>query len=65
MNAAFAHPRIKKAEKIYIDVYEENTRAFNFYYNYGFRVVGKVEVLIEGQPIGFDLVMMKCAQGCM
>ena len=59
MDAAFAYPRIRKAENVYVDVYKANTRAFNFYYNYGFRAVGKVEVLIEGESIGFDLIMMK------
>ena len=59
MDAAFNHPRIRKAANVYIDVYEANTRALTFYKGYGFRTVGKVEVLISGKHIGFDLVMMK------
>ena len=59
MDAAFKHPRIREAEKVFIDVYEENTRALEFYKRYGFKSVGKVDVVIDGQVIGYDLVLMR------
>ncbi len=59
MDTAFNHPRIKKANRIFIDVYEKNTRALNFYKKYGFKTAGNVEVIIDGKPIGHDLVLMK------
>ncbi len=62
MDEAFSHPRIKKAENIFIDVYGENTRALNFYTGYGFKTVGKIDVKIDEKIIGFDLVLMKHAE---
>jgi ribosomal protein S18 acetylase RimI-like enzyme len=59
MDAAFNHPRIRGAEKIFIDVYEENTRALKFYKKYGFTPVGRIDVEIDGVVIGYDLVLMK------
>ena len=59
MDAAFNHPRTREVEKVFIDVYEENTRALEFYKGYGFKPVGKVDVVIDGQMIGYDLVLMR------
>lgn len=58
MDTAFRHPRITDAENVFIDVYEENTRALNFYRKYGFQPVGKVDVEVNGEVIGYDLVLM-------
>jgi ribosomal protein S18 acetylase RimI-like enzyme len=59
MDAAFQHPRIKSAENVFIDVFEENFRAVNFYHKYGFEDVGHIPVEIDGKLIGYDLVLKK------
>lgn len=59
MDTAFQHPRLKAAENVFIDVYEENTRAVTFYHKYGFKDIGKIDVVINGKKVGFDLVLMR------
>lgn len=59
MDAAFQSQRTKSADNVYIDVFEENTRAVNFYHNYGFKNVGTIDVIIDGVKVGYDLVLMK------
>ena len=59
MKAALNHPRLKTSERVFIDVYEENIRALNMYRKYGFKTVGKIDVVIDGETIGYDLVLMK------
>ena len=62
MDAAFQHPRLKAAENVFIDVYEENLRAVNFYHNYGFKEIGTIDVVLDGKKVGFDLVLMRPSQ---
>ena len=45
MDAAFESPRFLQAKDIYIDVWGENRRAVDFYLNYGFKIVGKCDVI--------------------
>lgn len=59
MDAAFQHQRIKSAENVFIDVFEENVRAVNFYHSYGFKNVGHIDVVIDGKNVGQDLVLMR------
>ena len=59
MDVAFNHPRFLKAENIYLSVWEENKPAYNFYLNYGFKVVGEREIIINGKIVGQDLVLMR------
>ena len=59
MDEAFKHPRIVQSKSVYIDVWEENERAVNFYKNYGFSVVGKCDVVVDGKTVGEDLVLAK------
>ena len=59
MDAAFVHPRFKNASNIFIDVWDKNERALNFYLNYGFKVVGKCEVVTDGEVTGHDLVLAR------
>lgn len=59
MNAAFGHPRFQKSENIFIDVWAENKRAVQFYLQYGFEIVGKCNVTIDGIVVGHDLVLMR------
>ena len=62
MDAAFDHPRCQQAENVFIDVWEENKRALNFYVNYGFKAVGACDVTANGEIIGEDLVLMRPAR---
>lgn len=62
MDAAFDHPRCQQAENVFIDVWEENKRALNFYVNYGFKIVGARDVTANGEVIGEDLVLMRPAR---
>lgn len=62
MDAAFDHPRFAQAENIFIDVWEENTRALEFYLKYGFDTVGTCDVTVEGTVVGSDLVLMRSAR---
>ena len=63
MDAAFAHPRFRNANNVFIDVWDENKRALDFYLKYGFLIVGKCEVTVDGKVIGHDLVLMRPARG--
>lgn len=62
MDAAFEHPRIKSSENIFIDVFEENTRAVYFYHNYGFKDEGHIDVIIDGKKVGYDLVLKRSSK---
>lgn len=59
MDAAFNHPRFTKADNIFIDVWDENKRAVQFYLKYGFEVAGKCDVTVDGKVVGYDLVLMR------
>lgn len=43
IDAALAHPRLKNAKNIYLDVYEKNIRAQKLYKLFGFEEVGKID----------------------
>jgi ribosomal protein S18 acetylase RimI-like enzyme len=59
MDTAFEHPRFKKAENIFIDVWDENKRAVQFYLKYGFEIVGQCDVTVDNKIVGHDLVLMR------
>jgi diamine N-acetyltransferase len=59
MDSAFAHPRARRGGFMLIDVWDENERALSFYLRYGFRQVGRCEAMVNGKPVGFDLVLAK------
>jgi len=60
MDAAFAHPRLKAARNVYLDVWERNDGAQALYRRYGFDVVGtrRFEVA-SGIPADLDLIMVR------
>lgn len=62
MDAAFNHPRFLSATDIYIDVWDENKRAVNFYLKYGFTLAGKCDVVVNGEVAGYDLVLKRPAK---
>jgi ribosomal protein S18 acetylase RimI-like enzyme len=64
MDAAFDHPRFRRARNIYVDVWNENVRALSLYRNYGFRSVGECEVVIGGKSVGHDLVLKRSKRKC-
>ncbi|MEM8782601.1 MAG: N-acetyltransferase [Planctomycetota bacterium] len=59
MDAAFAHPRLRESDHVFIDVWGENKRALAFYQDYGFEAVGTRDVTADGKVIGQDLVLMR------
>ena len=61
MDAAFQCPRVIASENVFIDVFEKNERAVNFYHKYGFKDVGHIDVMIDGERVGYDLVLMRPA----
>ncbi len=62
MDSAFDHPCFRKADNIFIDVWDENERAVQFYLKYGFEVVGKCDVTVDGKIVGRDLVLRRSAK---
>jgi len=59
MDAAFAHDRLKRARKVWLDVWDANARAIALYTRYGFRPAGRRDVMVDGKVIGSDLVMAR------
>lgn len=55
--AALAHPDMASARRIFLTVWEENTRALRLYESVGFRRAGVTAYSIGDEPIGEDLVM--------
>jgi ribosomal protein S18 acetylase RimI-like enzyme len=50
-------PRVKSAPHLYLDVWNENTRALQFYAGFGFQVVGETDVVVNSRVVGKDLIM--------
>jgi ribosomal protein S18 acetylase RimI-like enzyme len=60
MEAALTHPRLKAAERIYLDVWERNQRAQAFYRRYGFAVIGAQRLAVaSGGAADQDLIMVR------
>ena len=60
LNAALAHPRLKSARRLYLDVWEKNEGARRLYERFGFVVVGTVPfVTSSGIVTGHDLLMLR------
>ena len=60
MHATLAHPRLKNARRLYLDVWEENDGARRLYERHGFKVVGTVPfVTPSGVVTGHDLLMLR------
>lgn len=57
MQTMLKHPRLKRVQNIYLDVYEENKHAIGLYEKYGFRIIGKTPFTLDGKIIGYDLLM--------
>jgi diamine N-acetyltransferase len=63
MEAALAHARMKRAPRVFLDVWDENVRAIALYERFGFRFGGRREFTVDGRVLGHDLVMMRPATG--
>ena len=57
MQAALSHPFLLGAEKLFLDVWEENEKAVRFYAKHGFEKAGYCDVKVGGRVIGQDMVM--------
>lgn len=62
LQAALDHPRLKRAGRIFLDVWEHNHGARRFYERYGFRVIGAQHFQVEsGAETSLDLIMVRDA----
>lgn len=60
LHATLAHPRLKNARYLYLDVWEQNHGARRLYERFGFAVVGTVPfVTPSGAVTGSDLLMKR------
>lgn len=59
MEAMLTHSRAKDARNIYLDVFTENDKAINMYKKFGFEIIGKTPFEINGEILGYDLLMKK------
>jgi ribosomal protein S18 acetylase RimI-like enzyme len=57
MDAALSHPRLARAERIYLAVWEKNRPARRLYESLGFRAVGTTRFTIAGEAME-DLVLV-------
>ena len=59
-DAALDHMRLNEAENIYLDVWEHNSDAINFYKRYGFEVIGAHDLVVaSGVAADRDLIMVR------
>jgi diamine N-acetyltransferase len=58
LDAALDHPRLASADRIYLTVWERNTRAMRLYQRFGFKAIGSARVTIANKEVGEDLVMV-------
>jgi ribosomal protein S18 acetylase RimI-like enzyme len=60
LRAVLAHPRLRDAKRLYLDVWDRNPGARRLYERFGFTVVGTVPfVTPSGQVTGSDLLMLR------
>ena len=57
LEAALAHPRLAKARRIFVQVWEENERAVRLYESLGFQTVGTTTFMV-GSEVMEDLVLL-------
>jgi ribosomal protein S18 acetylase RimI-like enzyme len=59
MAAVLQLPRLGPADYLYLDVWNENKRALQFYARQGFQVVGECDVVVDSHVVGKDLIMRR------
>lgn len=59
MEAMLSHDRLAEIENIYLDVFTENEKAIGLYTKYGFKIIGKTAFEVNGQILGYDLLMRR------
>jgi diamine N-acetyltransferase len=60
MEAALAHPTMRAAGRIFLDVWEHNPGAQRFYARHGFKVIGQRQFVVEsGAETSDDLIMVR------
>jgi ribosomal protein S18 acetylase RimI-like enzyme len=61
LEAALAHPRLQRAARVFLDVWEQNQGARRLYQSYGFRVIGGHGLATaSGTAPDQDLIMLRC-----
>jgi hypothetical protein len=61
MERALEHPRLRKAENICLDVWDQNAKALGLYKSYGAEVIGKWDLMVDSPVVEDDLVMVRWA----
>lgn len=61
LQAALAHERFVRAPRVYLDVWDENTRAIGLYARFGFIPAGRRDFVVDERVVGTDLVMLRKA----
>jgi ribosomal protein S18 acetylase RimI-like enzyme len=59
MQAALGHERMRRAARIFLDVWDENVRAITLYTRFGFEPAGRRDFVVDGRVVGSDLVMVR------
>lgn len=58
MNAALRHPRLARASRVYLQVWERNEHAIRLYESLGFRTVSATTFTVGSGQVAEDLVML-------
>lgn len=59
VDSALAHPTMKQAANIYLDVWSGNKKAQKLYKRYSFRVIGELPYYRDGRFVSNDLIMVR------
>lgn len=57
IEAMLDHDRLVDIKNIFLDVFAQNKKAISLYQRFGFKIIGKTPFEINGQIIGYDLLM--------
>ena len=62
LQTALEHPHLRDADRIFLDVWEQNHGARRLYERFGFKVIGERPFVVEsGAETGCDLIMVRRA----
>lgn len=58
MEASLEHPRLKKAPRVFLQIWDENEKARALYEQFGFKVCGETHFVAGGRAMS-DLIMVR------
>lgn len=56
----FSHSRLEDIKNVYLDVFDKNEKAVSLYKKYGFKIIGTIPFVVDGEIVGHDL-LMRCS----